>query len=323
MKRPIFPVILGVLLLLLISSCFRSTYSTSTRKPQSSSSLQHSSSNLKRQLQLAFPYYRTSSDLPFPRIIWQTWKTAPGAADWPSTFDDLRQSWANINPDTQIRLLTDEDAARIVEEAFIDVPDVVSAYNLMPLPILKADFFRYLILLYQGGTYTDIDTEALKPAETWVEYAGDQKSTVGIVIGIEADPDREDWHDWFARRIQFCQWTIQSRPRHPILVEVVARITEKTLFLHHQGRLDGNETMEEILDHTGPGIWTDAIFTHFNKSQQHARIDNATFFNLREPMILDDALILPITSFSPGIGHMGSEGTDHPLALVRHAFGGE
>ncbi|KIV88805.1 hypothetical protein PV10_08447 [Exophiala mesophila] len=211
----------------------------------------------------------------------------------------------------------------MVENIFKNVPDVVYAYHLLPLPILKADFFRYLILLHEGGTYTDIDTEALKPIKTWTKHGARQLNTnVSIVIGVEADPDREDWRQWYARRLQFCQWTIHSKPGHPILVEVVARITELTLAMHREGRLSAAESMDEILNHTGPGIWTDAIFAYFNIAPRQGPINNNTFFNLREPKVVDDVLVLPITSFSPGMGFPGSEATDHPLAYVRHAFGG-
>ena len=54
----------------------------------------------------------------------------------------------------------------------------------------------------------------------------------GLVVGIEADPDRPDWADWYARRIQFCQWTIQLKRGHPMLRELIAKITDITLTRH-------------------------------------------------------------------------------------------
>jgi hypothetical protein len=35
-----------------------------------------------------------------------------------------------------------------------------------------------------------------------------------------------------------------------------------------------------------------------------------------------DVLVLPITSFSPGVGHMGAQRVNHPFALVKHDFQG-
>ncbi len=57
----------------------------------------------------------------------------------------------------------------------------------LPQPVLKADFFRYLILLARGGIYSDIDTTALKSAVEWVPSEV-PRSTYGLVVGIEADP---------------------------------------------------------------------------------------------------------------------------------------
>ena len=36
---------------------------------------------------------------------------------------------------------------------------------------------------------------------------------------------------------------------------------------------------------------------------------------------MGDILVLPITGFSPGIGHMGSQEPDDPHAMVLHHFG--
>ena len=36
---------------------------------------------------------------------------------------------------------------------------------------------------------------------------------------------------------------------------------------------------------------------------------------------IGDILVLPITGFSPGIGHMGSQEADDPHAMVLHHFG--
>jgi alpha 1,6-mannosyltransferase len=36
-----------------------------------------------------------------------------------------------------------------------------------------------------------------------------------------------------------------------------------------------------------------------------------------------DVLVLPITSFSPGVGQMGAKEYDDPMAFVKHDFEGE
>src|SRR5690606_38373108 len=127
----------------------------------------------------------------------------------------------------------------------------------------------------RGGIYADIDTQALQPATEWISSQF-KPSSVGLVIGIEADPDRPDWAQWYSRRIQFCQWTIQSKPGHPVLREIVANITMETLERKKKGIL--KKKLDKVVDWTGPAVWTDTIFDYFN---------NPKFFNIRSGSRID------------------------------------
>jgi len=147
------------------------------------------------------------------------------------------------------------------------VPSIIEAYFSLPLPVLKADFFRYLILLACGGIYADIDTVALKPDHLWLPPTS-AVDTVGLIIGIEADPTDDDWHERFSRRIQFCQWVMQAKVGHPVLRETVVRITEEALKRKREGKGKGKATVmeeEDIIEWTGPALWTDAIFWGMNR----------------------------------------------------------
>lgn len=222
-------------------------------------------------------------------------------------------------------MITDSVAKHLVKYLYGAVPEVVEAYNAMPIPILKADFFRYLILLARGGVYADIDTYALKPAQEWVNPAF-KPSNLGLVIGIEADPDRPDWHDWYSRRIQFCQWTIQCKPGHPVLLEIVSKITKETLERKRSGQLTKDH--HTVLEWTGPGPWTDAVFQYFNDPEYFdmetstGEIGPMNFTKMTEPIQVGDVVVLPITAFSPGIGHSGAGEVDDPMACVQHGFEG-
>jgi len=213
----------------------------------------------------------------------------------------------------------------LMRHLYASVPEVLEAYNALPLPVLKADFFRYLILLARGGIYSDIDTAALKPAMDWVPSEV-PRSSYGMVIGIEADPDRPDWADWYSRRIQFCQWTIQSKPGHPVLADIVANITQETLLRKKQGRL--SDRHEDIVEFTGPAIWTDTIFRFFNDpeyfdmSTSKGNITWENFTGMKAAKKVGDVVVLPITSFSPGVKTMGAGEDDDPMAFVKHAFEG-
>lgn len=278
---------------------------------------------LRQQLELQFPYDPAGK---FPAYIWQTWKTTPSDGKFVEAFREPEASWSTLHPSFVHEVISDEVAPHLMKHLYAAVPEVLEAYDALPLPVLKADFFRYLILLARGGIYSDIDTTALKSATEWVP-GNVPRSSYGMVIGIEADPDRADWADWYSRRIQFCQWTIQSKPGHPVLRDLVANITEETLKRKAQGTL--TKDTHQIVEFTGPAIWTDHVFKFFNDPQffdMSTGTGNITwkhFTGMTSAKKVGDVVVLPITSFSPGVRQMGSGEDDDPMAFVKHHFEGK
>lgn len=291
---------------------------------------------LEAELTAAFPY---SPLKPFPRLIWQTWKVGLDLPKFPRQFLKTARRWRDNNEGWLYELVPDDRCVSFVERLYRDVPEVVEAYHAMPTAILKADFFRYLILYARGGVYTDVDTALLKPIDVWPSMLGDPlldpsgSQTVGMAIGIEADPDKPDWHKWYARRLQFCQWTIQAKPGHPMLAMLVSHITAHTLERKRTGTLAlarGDARGADIMMWTGPGVWSDTVFRYMNReagaegdgtSDTH-RVSWRLFTNTRDPTVTGDIMVLPITAFSPGVGHMGAEDISSPRALAQHLFGG-
>ena len=57
----------------------------------------------------------------------------------------------------------------------------------------KADFLRYLVLLAEGGVYSDADTRALMPLSHWADNTGEWKigtatpEPIRIIISVEGD----------------------------------------------------------------------------------------------------------------------------------------
>ncbi|CAI4460050.1 CPG_1a_G0019820.mRNA.1.CDS.1 [Saccharomyces cerevisiae] len=389
--------------------------------------------NLRDQLSFAFPY---DAQAPIPQRVWQSWKVSTDNKDFPSTFRAYQKTWADSSsPHYQYSLISDDSIIPFLENLYAPVPVVVQAFKLMPKNILKADFLRYLLLFARGGVYSDMDTMLLKPIDSWpsqneswlhniidvnkpIPYKNLKASPLssdkisqqpGLVIGIEADPDRDDWSVWYARRIQFCQWTIQAKPGHPILRELILNITATTLmsvqdpgvpvsemidpryeedynvnyrhkrrddetYKHSELKNNKNVDGSDIMNWTGPGIFSDIIFEYMNNVLRHnsdimlvnpnlnksdeegsdgasalaeefdgGALSKSTrrfykkileslqssnlmpweFFSfLKDPVIVDDVMVLPITSFSPDVGQMGSQSSDDKMAFVKHMFGG-
>lgn len=285
---------------------------------------------IHEQLSAAFPY---EPEKGFQKNIWQTWKVGLDHETFPHTYRKWHDQWDAGNGEYGHYLISDPQCDIMVDKLYAKVPGVREAWNAMPKSILKADFFRYLILFAKGGVYSDIDTRGLKPIDSWVSHNATlwgKPNIAGLVVGIEADPDRPDWHDWYARRIQFCQWTIMAKRGHPMLLNLIAKIATLTLDRKKGNKLGsvlGKDEGGDIMDWTGPGIFTDMVFEYMNRIVQSDEggelrnvIDWEVFTGMQVPLAIEDVLVLPITSFSPNVGQMGAGTVDHELAYVQHMF---
>lgn len=277
--------------------------------------------SLYDKLAYQYPY---DVETKFPAYIWQTWKWTP--ADPQFAFREQEASWTEQHPGFIHEVITDTVSGHLLRLLYASIPEVLEAYDALPMPVLKADFFRYLILLARGGIYTDIDTYAIRSAVEWIPDSV-PRDTLGLVVGIEADPDRPDWKEWYSRRIQFCQWTIQAKPGHPVLRDIVTRVTQETLKRKRAGQLD--KTADKgVVEFTGPAIWTDVIFEYmndpryFDMTNSKGAIDWRNFTGMEMPKRVGDVIVLPITSFSPGVQQMGAKDYDDPMAFVKHDFEG-
>lgn len=294
------------------------------------------SCKLRSNLSRHFPY---NASTPIPKLIWQTWKLRLSDSKFPKKVSNRIQSWINNNPNYTHTLFSDADMKTFVENEFANIPQVVDAFNLMPKPVLKADFFRYLIIFVKGGVYTDIDTINLKPIDSWVSLKStvyDQPNNPGLVVGLEADIPKISWVKNFARCLQFVQWTLQGKPGHPILLELIAHITEITINRAKNNQLLtvlGKSASDDVMNWTGPGIWSDEILKYLNKLfQNQAYLINENwdefneYFNqnslggFSQPIIIHDVALLPLTSFCPEANGGGK--VTEPLAYVKHCFDG-
>ena len=248
--------------------------------------------DMRRQLAEQFPY-DTRSDI--PKTIWQTWKE-PLHQIKNKELVDCIGSWVSQDGYDH-HLMLDKDIDAFLDETYNAFPQIIEAMSLMPLPILKFDFFRYLVIYAKGGIYSDIDTMLFASIDEWKDSTSvlhdiypDLNSNIGLVVGVEADLDRPDWRFRACRRLQFCQWTIKGKKGHPVLRELIYSITKITLEQYSK-RLNhvriGSEyftlnSLYTVLEWTGPGIFTDTIFNHLNKV-----FDPDRWFNSNAPPRLE------------------------------------
>ncbi|KAK5123237.1 hypothetical protein LTR85_003436 [Meristemomyces frigidus] len=149
--------------------------------------------------------------------------------------------------------------------------------------------------------------------------------SVNAIFGIGADnlpdPDPTYWRMGYTYPIQTTNWALCMAPHHPIANQYLATLNESIW-------LEGDNLIYvDPLDITGPPALTAAV------KAVALREDPELSWNAlsgrhgdpvggRGKVVAGDALILPITGFSPGRGwfhNMGSQSVAHPNARLRHA----
>lgn len=248
--------------------------------------------------QLAY-HFRYDERKRFPAYIWQI--SGVSGASQLESLENQEKDWRDKNPGFVHEIVTDEMMNALVRHYFASVPNVIEAYNALPSKILKLDFFKYLILLARGGVYADMDTNPLQPVPNWIPENIDP-GDVGLIVGVEHDAESPDWRSRYVRRLQLGTWIIQAKPGHPVIREVVAKVTEITLQRQAEGTLNINLRNDmNIMTWTGSGLWTDVIFTYLNDYLRSGSTDRITwgwFHQLKEPRKIADILAFPPFSFN-------------------------
>ncbi|KAM0247511.1 hypothetical protein ACHAQJ_009817 [Trichoderma viride] len=226
-------------------------------------------------------------------------------------------------------------------------------FNGIFTPVERADIFRILVCQYFGGVYADIDTEPLRHPADWIgpsdlsrwidditgksygfknpeaEAAGDAANgtqPVNLIWGLEADTDPNSnayWRMGYTYPIQLTQWALASAPGHPVLKQFMDNLRAEVRLETEATSYDPNRA--DPLTRTGPAAVTLATLLWL---EHHTGFRWNALTGLKDggkSKLVADALILPITGFSPGrkgYGNMGSKLiTDPDARLVHHAFG--
>ena len=212
-----------------------------------------------------------------PRTVHQTWKSSDRDA-LPAWAQAHSRTWEAKNPGWKHTLWGDDD---IDAHIATHHPELLSASRKMQ-PVQRSDLFRYMILYDEGGVYADLDVSCLIPCDAWARAYGRfgdaaKYGDPGLIVGFEQiSSERTDWADWYAREFQFAQWTMAAQPGHPVLKEVLTlihRFFAGDPELTHTAR--GNWTVADVLESTGPGIWTDAIVRYMRSAYNQTLRDGS------------------------------------------------
>lgn len=170
-------------------------------------------------------------------------------------------SWTKTNPFCRQELLTDKSAQTFVRANFHQTrPDIVEIYEAIPIPILRADLLRYLIILVEGGIWGDLDVTCEKEVSEWVPQEH-QNSTIDMIVGLEFDIAWRGLGTPIAS--QFCNWVFVAQKSSRNLQVVVDSVIAKLKDIAHAHNVGINgltlEMLPDVVDVTGPKIMTIAI----------------------------------------------------------------
>lgn len=196
-----------------------------------------------------------------PRKIWQILLPMPASVEAKGIPLSDSETWLNKNPGYTYTLLGAEGAESFIKLHYSNRPEVLETFNALENPAMRSDFLRYLVLLKEGGVYSDIDTEAIRPVEHWIPAK--YRSRAKILAGIEWDQQGGAPSSYFSYPLQLGQWTIASSPGHPILEKMVDNCVRLSQKKASEAKTAGSAlhfTDSEIVNTTGPAAWTRAVW---------------------------------------------------------------
>lgn len=126
-----------------------------------------------------------------------------------------------------------------------------------------------------AGVYADVDVRSKRSLAHWLPPK--DNAAKGLPLAAKYDSDLT-WDSCsmligLENDVHFCQWTIAGVARHPVLEAVLKLIVVKALAV---GEIDTKD-IEFVHQHSGPGVWTDAIIGYLENRTSIGSLPNATF----------------------------------------------
>ncbi|KAI8899268.1 nucleotide-diphospho-sugar transferase [Globomyces pollinis-pini] len=239
-----------------------------------------------------------------PTLIHQTWRAEsitqlhPDLTKYVETFQDK-------NPYYTYVYWNDDDIDEFIQRFF---PTSYQQFKTIPVAVIKADLFRYMVVYIFGGIYADIDCICLKPADTWVEgYEGHE---IQELIGVEFYVNDGG--------VQFLQWAFASAPNTIFLKLVIDGIWARLDSLHETPIEFWNK---EVVAISGPVIWSQQFLFYLGTKGIYWDVQAFNGFQVPK-LFTNKTMVLPVTSFAAGRDHNGYEILEEELqySFIQHRF---
>jgi hypothetical protein len=197
-------------------------------------------------------------------------------------------------------------------------------YKTLRMTIIKADLLRYLVMYINGGTYADIDVEALKSIDAFISpQFKEQEKDIDMVVGVEIDQPHFYHHSILGRKSEsFVQWTFMCKPKLPVMLRLIDNIItwlNRVAYEQNVPVSDIQLDFDQVISGTGPSAFTVAVLAEMSRKHGSA-VSWDNFHNMAEPKVIGGVLVLTIEAFAAGQGHSNSGDHDSEAAMVKHHY---
>jgi len=186
-----------------------------------------------------------------PKTIHQTGKTR-------SLSKDLRKyqiSWIKHNPEYKYQFYDDDDCEQFVRNHF---PSLLQTYKNFPVPVQRADFFRYLVVYECGGIYADLDVECYRSIDSLIQ-------SESAIFSIETKITQKRQNELgYNCPHQITNAIFAAEPKNEFLHQVIKRALKySTLQV---------ENPTDVEDSTGPRMLTRLYYELLKKKSPRIKI---------------------------------------------------
>ena len=203
---------------------------------------------------------------PIPKIVHQVY--IQGEDKLPKYVKDVIEENKNQNPEYIFKLYDYDAIKKYIYENTDD--KIINSFNRIN-PVCYtciSDFFRYIVVYNEGGIYMDVKTKVNKPLCEWVT---DDKIHIGLWLWHdynELDTYYDENHKPRGLKRQILQNTFMFPSRHPLLKNVIDDMCLKL-----------NSSDNDILEVTGPNMYTRAIAPHLKYHEHIIYEDGDNIYN--------------------------------------------
>ena len=191
-----------------------------------------------------------------PKNIYQTHKSINYINTKPKLVKAIK-SWVKHTKEFSYFFYNNQMCDDFIKNNFDE--NVYKAYSMLPMPVMKADLWRYCIIYKCGGIYADTDTVCKINPNIFIN-----DSLLTIV------PENET---------HLCQWVFSAPKNSPILKSIIDLSVERILNTPIKG--------EHIIHYlTGPALFTDGIEKYLIENNYPIFENKKNYYNYPNPILI-------------------------------------